>query len=132
MENIEIRLPTLTREQREVLKDYLDGLVEAARAERAVPPFELTDEQRAVIASQSEQIARAKKAPDNVVFVCDDDMRELLGLPADSRLELGPQFMTRGVGDLPGETPGCKIWRRECVERNSYGHCLMWDWFCRD
>ena len=132
MDSIEIRIPALTQKQRDELEAYFDGLVAATRAQQPPPRFELTDEQRAVIASQSEQVARAKKAPGNVVFVCDDDMRALLRLPADSRLPLGAQARANDIGDLPGETPGCKIWRRECVEENSYGHCLMWDWFCND
>lgn len=32
--------------------------------------------------------------------------------------------------DLPGEKPGCKKWREMCVEKDSYGACILWDTFC--
>jgi hypothetical protein len=127
---IEIRLPTLSKEQRASLKGHLEALIQTTRNHQLPPKFELTAEQRAFMASQAAQIAQAEKDPGNVVFVCDDEMRELLGMPRGNRLELS-ESMRSQLSDLPGETPGCKIWRKECVERNSYGHCLMWDWFCK-
>ena len=128
--DIEIRLPALTQEQRASIKGYLEQLIQANRNHQLPPKFELTVEQRAFMASQTEQIERAQRDPGNVVFVCDDELRDLLGLPQGNRLELSESISSQ-LEDLPDEKPGCKIWRKECVEHNSMGHCIMWDWFCK-
>jgi hypothetical protein len=125
---ITIQLPALTQEQRASLKGYLEQLIQANRNHQLPPKFELTVEQRAFMKSQREQIERAEREPGNVVFVCDDEMRDLLGLPQGNRLELSESISSQ-LEDLPGEKPGCKIWRKECVENNQWGHCVMWDWF---